>query len=1080
MISRLLPLCLLVFPFALAAQEERYAQITDPTLTDLHREPARATFTSYTTEEDAIADNRTKGTLRLPLNGQWKFNYVENFDDRPTDFMNEEADVSQWADIKVPGNWELQGFGTPIYVNHPYEFISKGYPPYWEKPNPPYVPREWNPTGTYRREFTLTAEWQNRKIYLSADGVRGAAFYYLNGQFVGMSKDAKTPARFDITAMARKGKNVIAIQVHRFSDANYLECQDFWRISGIERDIYLYARPTAARIADFKAETPLDADYRDGLLKLRVKVERDQPADAPLSLAYRLLDNRKQEVAQASVRLTGGETEAEFPQQTIGAPLHWTAETPNLYTLLISLKGADGTLIEATSCQVGFRTVEIRDKQLLVNGQAIRVKGVNYHEHDELTGHYVSRELLEKDFKLWKQYNVNTIRTCHYPQQELFYELCDRYGMYVIDEANIESHGMGYNLQMGGTLGNNLLFQKAHLARTLNMYERDKNHPCVIVWSLGNEAGNGANFYATYQALKSRDSRPVQYERALLEWNTDIYCPMYASPAYIERYAQNPSMTRPLILCEYAHAMGNSLGNFQEYWDVIERYPILQGGCVWDWVDQGFAVKTADGQRYWSYGGDYGEEGTPSDGNFCINGVIYPDRSVKPQTEELGKVYQNIKFHGFDRQACTVKILNRFSFTNLEKYRFGYVVRIHGEESYRGDLEGIKAAPGEEVSSGRLEGIPESAPETGDVQIEFYASTREAEPLLPAGAIVAREQMEVYPFCKPEAPTLQAATAQETDSEVRFTGADFQATFDKQSGMLVSYLYKKQEQIRDGQGLHPFFWRAPTDNDYGARLPQRLKAWREASYLEVKAASFSVEQPGIVKVSYRFPQTEATWEICYKVYANGAIRVENHFEANGSETPLIPRIGLRMQLPAAFTTLTYHGRGPAENYSDRRTAQFVGTYSTPIGDLYEPYIRPQENNHRTGIRWFALSRKPQEGLLFVADDCIELNASNRTLESLDSGDTIDNGVPRTASTNHRHLTDPQPERLVDLFIDYRMMGVGGDDSWGSTAHEPYLLRPGRENAVGYGFTIIPFDKKQEYRKLIQQYEEPVSEKITKK
>lgn len=497
---------------------------------------------------------------------------METFADRPTDFMMDRVDASRWPDINVPGNWELQGFGTPIYVNQPYEFCSSGYPPYWDKPNPPYVPQEWNPTGTYRREFTLPGDWDDKEIFLSADGVRGAAFYYLNGKFVGMSKDAKTPARFNVSAIAKKGKNVIAIQIHRFSDANYLECQDFWRISGIERDIYLYAQPQI-HLTDFKVESPLDENYRNGILKVKVQFTNESGQNSPFVVGYRLLDKNDQQIAQSSTQVSGDQTEVEFTKKTIQEPLQWTAETPNLYTLVISLKRPNGDVIEATSCKVGFRTVEIKDKQLLVNGQPILVKGVNYHEHNENTGHYVSEELMKKDFELWKRYNVNTVRTCHYPQQERFYELCDEYGIYVIDEANIESHGMGYDLRVGGTLGNNPLFMNAHLDRTMNMYERDKNHPSVIIWSLGNEAGNGLNFYVTYNTLKTLDSRPIQYERALLEWNTDIYCPMYASPSYLEKYARNKEMTRPLILCEYAHAMGNSLGNFQEYWDIIENIP---------------------------------------------------------------------------------------------------------------------------------------------------------------------------------------------------------------------------------------------------------------------------------------------------------------------------------------------------------------------------------------------------------------------------------------------------------------------------------------------------------------------------
>ena len=536
-----------------------------------------------------------------------------------------------------------------------------------------------------------------------------------------MNKDSKTPARFNVTSFARRGENVIAIQVHRFSDGNYLECQDFWRISGIERDIYMYAQPQI-HLTDFKAETPLDADYRNGILKLKVKFANETGKEIPFTVGYRLLNSKDEQIAQSSARASYGQTEVEFTPKTIKEPLQWTAETPDLYTLVISLKHTNGDVIEATSCKVGFRTVEIKDKQLMVNGKPILVKGVNYHEHNEHTGHYVPEDLMLKDFELWKRYNINTVRTCHYPQQERFYELCDQYGIYVIDEANIESHGMGYNLNVGGTLANNPLFMNSHVDRTLNMYERDKNHPCIITWSLGNEAGNGVNFYVTYNTLKALDNRPIQYERAQLEWNTDIFCPMYHRPAQIEKYAQNPEMTRPLILCEYAHAMGNSLGNFQEYWNLIEKYPILQGGCIWDWVDQGFAAKTSDGRKYWTYGGDYGEYGTPSDGDFCINGVVYPDRSVKPQTEEMKKVYQNIKFLDFDRIAFVVKIRNDFSFTNLNKFDFYYIVRQHGKEIYKGRIKDIAAEPGQTVTSPFLNGIPAVNPSTGDVRIEFYAA----------------------------------------------------------------------------------------------------------------------------------------------------------------------------------------------------------------------------------------------------------------------------------------------------------------------------------------------------------------------
>lgn len=1062
--------CLALFPLILFAQDERYEQITNPKLTSIRKEVPRSTFTSYSSEENAIINDRKNGTFRLSLNGKWKFNYVERFDDRPTDFMSPRTDVSRWPDIEVPGNWELQGYGTPIYVNIPYEFCSPGHTPYWEKPNPPYVPKDWNPTGTYRREFVLSNNWEGKEIFLSADGIRGAAFYYINGKFVGMSKDAKTPARFNVTPMARAGKNTIAIQVHRFSDANYLECQDFWRISGIEREIYLYATPKI-HIADFKVETPLDNFYKNGILNLKVKLTNENDIKTPYVVSYRLLDQKDKQIAQSSTRVEGDQNELTFTQKTIKTPHQWSAENPYLYTLVISLKRTNGEVIEATSCKVGFRSVEIKNKQLLVNGKPILIKGVNLHEHDEHTGHYVTEELMLKDFELWKKYNVNTVRTSHYPQQERFYELCDQYGIYVINEANIESHGMGYNLQVGGTLGNNPLYMNAHIERTLNMYERDKNHACVITWSLGNEAGNGLNFYITYNTLKMLDSRPIQYERAGLEWNSDIFCPMYSSPASIEMYAKDPQSTRPLILCEYAHAMGNSFGNFQDYWTIIEQYPLLQGGCIWDWVDQGFAAKSSDGRKYWTYGGDYGENGTPSDGNFCINGMVYPDRSIKPQTIEMGKVYQNIKFTRFDPLTCTVQIRNNFSFTNLDKYNFHYVVFEHGKEVHKGKINGIKAAPGESVTTSFLSGIPKEKPSTGDIRINFYATIAKVEPFLPVGTIIASEQFYVQPFSKKIAFTETGADFSETGTEAILTGIDFKAVFNKKSGLLVSYQYKKQEYIQNGQGPRPFFWRAPTDNDYGANLPSRLKAWKEASYQEPVAQHFTISRKDgscIVEVSYDFPQPHARWEVTYKVHTNGLMKISNRFVAEGTDIPMIPRVGLRMQLSEAFTTLTYYGRGPGENYCDRYTSQFVSEYQLPLKNI-EPYIRPQEQGHRTDVHWCAFMHRQKEGILFVADNTFEFNASNYPLEDLDSGETINNGAPRSEAITHRHLTDPKAEKFVDLFIDYRMMGVGGDNSWGATAHEPYLIRPGKENAIEYSFSIIPFDKKTDFKKLIYQY-----------
>ena len=1061
-----------------AQESDRYATITNPDITSLHTEAPRC---SYPADE------------RLSLNGTWKFHYTEQFDQRPTDFMQPAFDVRSWDDIQVPGNWERQGYGTPIYVNATYEFTSPAdIEPFWRKPNPPYVPREWNPTGTYRRHFDLPTAWQGQEIYLSADGVKGAAFFYLNGAFIGMSKDAKTPARFCITSQVREKGNVLAVQVHRFSDANYLECQDFWRMSGFERDVYVYARPKL-HIRDFSVSTPLDQHYRDGLLGLTVSLHDTEASPRSCILAYQLTDAEGQAVASANLTCSAHERETiVFDTNRIKGVHPWTAETPYLYRLQLSVLDEQGHTLDHVSTRIGFRTVEIKDKQLKVNGQAILVKGVNLHEHDERTGHYVSEALMRKDIELFKQYNVNTVRTCHYPQPERFYELCDEYGIYVIDEANIESHGMGYSLSRGGTLGNDLRFLRAHEQRTLNMYERDKNHPSVIIWSLGNESGNGYNFYTTYRMLKALDpSRPVQYERAGLEWNTDIYCPMYNSVKAIVDYAKNPRSDRPLIQCEYAHAMGNSLGNFKEYWEAIEQYPLLQGGCIWDWVDQGLLETDKAGRRYWAYGGDYGAEGTPSSGNFCINGLVYPDRTVKPHTEEMRKVYQNIRFDRFDATAQTIDVTNGFSFTNLADFDFTYTVTANGKPlSTRSFI--LDLAPGQ-TQTVRLEGLPGTESGPIEYHVLFEAKIRTPKPFLPKGYSIAREQhfinLRQNTAAGPQAP----ADIRETDTQAVLSGKDFQAVFDKASGLLVSYRYKGTEYIDHQAGPRPNFWRAPTDNDYGAGLPKKLKVWRTLSERTPKATTFKTGQrrgfyretdpdgqPGnrngrerqvtysIVTCEYDYPEVDGKWIVNYTVFSNGVIKVSNQFQTNQAETPMLPRVGLRMQVPLRLKNLTYFGRGPWENYRDRRASAFHGEYTFDATRMYEPYIRPQENNHRTDVRWFSLTDKAGRGLLFVADKTFEINISAYPIETLDSGDDIQNDATRGSKEPGRHHIDPSPADYLDVCIDYRMMGVGGDNSWGALPMENYLIRPA-DGPFAYGFSLIPVDKKADVHNLIKQY-----------
>ena len=1038
--------------FVLAqSQEERYAEITNPKLLYLNKEAPRSSFFSFNDAASAeSASNDSKGSDYLLLNGEWKFNYVENFEDRPKQgFYEIQFDDSSWSDIKVPGNWEVQGFGTPIYVNATYEFTSPGHEPYWNRPNPPYVPREFNPTGTYRKEFQLPTSWDEKELILSFDGIKGVSYFYLNGEFVGMSKDSKLPARFDITAQAKSGTNVLAVQTHRWSDASYLECQDFWRISGIERDVYIYARPKL-HIEDFFVHASLDEEYKDGCFGLDVTTKG---ADS-FYVSYTLKDAKGETVATETQK---GKNEKDLRfDKNIPNIRHWSAEDPNLYTLTLELKNELEQVVEATSIKIGFRTLEVTDGQFLVNGQPVLIKGVNVHEHDEYTGHYVTEELMRKDFDLFRKYNVNTARTSHYPQPELFYKLADEYGIYVIDEANIESHGMGYNLRKGGTLANNLLFYEDHMNRTISMVERDKNHPSVITWSLGNESGNGYNFYQTYLWVKERDpSRPAQYEQAKFEWNTDIICPMYRTPEVLEEFALDKTNDRPIIQCEYAHAMGNSLGNFTEYWDLMRKYPNLQGGCIWDWVDQGLAETDANGVKYWTFGGDYGPKGTPSAGDFCINGLIYPDRTVKPHTEEMRKVYQNIWFKNLDAAAETVEIYNENFFIDLSQYELEYEIKTNGKLRKKGKLK-VNVLP-QETERVSIPGIARYLTQQGQTTINFYAKQRTTTRAIPAGWVVARDQ-----FVLNESPILKSVKYQPADvtqdeSAIHVKGKGFTVQFDKQSGMMTSYTYNGTELISDAFGLRPFFWRAPLDNDYGARMPKRLKAWHDASYQELEAVDLMVNTGDKTVISYKYiyEAAKASWEVQYIINNDGRIEVKNHFDATDNELPLLFRVGMRMQMPAEFVQAEYYGRGPWGNYSDRKTSTFIDRYASPIADMVEKYVFAQENHHHTDASWLAVTNAADRGLLIASDDTFEFNVSNYLLETICNGDDWHNDAPAQTAPEKKHRNAYVASDKVDLFIDYRMQGVGGNNSWGHWPEPPYRIVP-KETKVNFNFTLIPF------------------------
>ncbi len=993
------------------------------------------TMVPYKNIEQALKGEIKDSPYYRSLNGMWKFHWSKNPAERPKDFYKTNFSVEEWAEIPVPSNWELQGYDIPIYVNQPYEFADPRFPSFtgMKRPNPPRVPHEYNPVGSYRTVFNVPEEWGGREVILHFGAVKSAMFVWVNGKKVGYSQGSKLPAEFDITPFIHKGKNTLAVEVYRWSDGSYLECQDFWRISGIERDVYIWSVPRT-HIYDFFAKPQLDDNYQNGQLTTDITlVNFGKGGKGDFTVVMNLYDpeNRLVKTVNKNVTVSGDTTRLTLKTE-VKNPEKWTAETPNLYTLVLELKKKDGTS-EIVSHKIGFRKIEIKNGQLLVNGVAVLFKGVNRHEHDEFTGHVISRELMLKDIELMKQNNINAVRTCHYPDDPYWYRLCDQYGIYLIDEANIESHGMGY--RPNRTLGNNPDWKEAHLERARRMVERDKNHPSVIIWSMGNEAGDGVNFDAVSAWMHQRDpSRPVHYERALKRPIVDIYSPMYPGIRYIEKYAKsNPS--RPLIMCEYAHSMGNSTGNLQDYWDVIEKYPALQGGFIWDWVDQGLAKYTEDSVKYWAYGGDFGPKDIPSDGNFCINGIINPDRTVHPAIHEVKKVYQYMKIVPVDLLAGKYKLTNEYDFTDLKNYELKWVLLADGDTVKQGSLGNIELPPHQTT------GITVPYKDyvfKGDVEyfINFSLVTAQDEPFKPKGFEVAKEQIFVVKppiFHTMEYKIHAPVPYHEDEQEVVINSGDLTYKIDKKSGLLSSIKENNKELLKET--VRPDFWRAPTDNDFGNRMPKRNGIWRNAGK-QTALKDFKIKRidnGDLAIVSDLFIDTVDTRiKLTYTFDDKGTMNVSMDFKPGNQELPNIPRVGLLFVLNDA-DSLTYYGKGDFENYCDRNTSAFVGKYSGKVSGQYFAYIRPQENGYRTDARWLNTG-----GLKFAATQPFSFSALHIPTEQLDPG----------IHKKQRHTIDVHPKKETYLHIDMKQMGVGGDNSWGARPHKQYMIP-----AKDYRFTF---------------------------
>ncbi len=1016
----------------------------DPSVTELGQLPPHSFAMDYPNADDVFTNDFSKSPNYKSLNGTWKFYYVNQPEERPQDFYKTNFNDWTWKELAVPSNWELKGFGIPIYTNVIYPFPA----------NPPFIDHSYNPVGSYRRSFTVPDNWNGKDVVLHFGSISGCAYVWVNGQAVGLSKAAKSPAEFNITPFLKKGDNTLAVQVYRWHDGSYLEDQDMWRISGIERDVFLMAK-SKTNTSDFWVKAGLDDNYTDGTLTTTIDIKNPTPQ---YSVELAVFDKNKTRVfSQTKLLSTQVKMDGKVP-----APAQWSAEQPNLYTAIISLKNEKGQVVEATGTKIGFRRSEIKGKNFLINGKRVLVKGVNRHEHDPDRGKVMTRDLMIKDITLMKQFNINTCRSSHYPNDPLWLALCDEYGLYVVDEVNIEAHGLGAEMQsMPADKSRHTAYdpqwKAAHHDRTQRMFERDKNVACVVVWSLGNECGNGPVFYETYDFLKKRDgSRPVVSEQAGENPNTDIVCPMYPTIENMKKYSADKTKTRPYIMCEYSHAMGNSNGNFKEYWDIIRASDNMQGGCIWDWVDQGIRTKTPDGRSYFGYGGDFGSHDRYTDYNFVCNGLVDADRNPHPGIYEVKKEYQPILFENENWQAGKIKVKNEFSFTNLSGFDFRWELLNNGQKFKEGTFL-VEANAGETKSVSLNVPMVKVAAGT-ELLFNVYAYQRTATPSVPAGHEVAREQFSGNSnyFDRWNIPNQSGKQANTGDLKieknadaVKFASGDIKGEINLKTGGINQLSYKNNN-IVGGFFPEPYFWRAPTDNDYGNDFINYARVWMSAQARRtVKNISVGDKNTEGVSVTvvYRIPDVRADYTLVYLIKNDGTLQINATLELPAdSEAPELPRMGMRFGLPDAYNQLSWYGRGPWENYADRNTASFVGLHEDNTENGWtRTYIRPQESGYKTDMRWLTLTNTEGVGIRVEGLQPLCFSAMSQLTEDFDEGN----------SKKNRHTTDIIKRPFVTLHVDLGQRGVGGDTSWGAETHEAYRLKAKKYT---YGFVIKPIGK----------------------
>ena len=1006
----------------------------NPNVNEVNREARRAHFFAFEDADKAKVNDKTKSSRYLSMEGKWKFNFVKDHDKAPANFFALKFDDSKWVDFPVPGLFEIEGYGDKIYKNAGYAWCTTF------KNDPPFIGETNNYTGSYRRTFELPADWNGQEVYFHVGSATSNLSVWVNGKYVGYSEDSKVAAEFNITKYLKKGQNLIAMQVMRWCDGSYLEDQDFWRFTGIAREVYLYARPKA-HIEDITVTTDFfNGDLNTGQVLIQLSapaakgkkftVDLYNPDGSPVN--PRQLDNLQ-------INKDGkGEAGIIVPQ-----PLKWTAETPNLYTALISLYEGD-KLIESIRQRIGIRKVEIKNAQLLVNGQPILIKGADRHELDPDGGYIVSMERMIQDIKIMKQLNINAVRTCHYPDDPRWYDLCDEYGLYLTAEANLESHGMGYG---EGTLAKRQDFEQAHLERQYGNVLSFRNHASIIVWSLGNEAGYGPNFEKAYDWVKATDkSRPCQFEQAGQNGKTDIFCPMYYGYEGCEAYSKNDN-PRPLIQCEYAHAMGNSMGGFKEYWDLIRKYPKYQGGYIWDFVDQGMRDKSPiTGRTIFTYGGDYGRY-PASDYNFNCNGIIAPDRRLNPHAYEVGYYYQNIWVSDKGLKDGNFEIYNENFFKTLDDVQPDVYVSAIGTDDMIRVLTVSTAgiAPQEhkqmhdDVVRRAIDTLCSRHPDC-EVAVEFRFLAKASRLLVDKGQVIARQQFIVQPY---KFPAIETATAkvqkEETESYVKFDAAGTTLTVGKWSGWIDYIDVDGKPMLVDRESVTPEFWRAPTDNDYGAGLQRRFGVWRNP---EMKLKSFSVADNSAV-AQFDMPGVKATLTMTYTLQENGEIVVREQLSTDKeAKVSNLFRYGVQLQMPKQFDAIEYYGRGPVENYIDRNSSEFIGVYNNKVSNEYFEYVRPQESGNHTDVRWFRVVDENGKGMEFYSNAPMEASALPYTL------DQLDDGMHKDKKWGH-HSGDLIPAGKTQVHIQQRQFGLGCVNSWGAW--------PRDEHRIGYGdkdFTFV--------------------------